>query len=76
MSRLFTDPDLLTWEAYPSAGDWGLPERPKIVFHCVSDPHRRARFVTHEGDNASAEGKVHSMDEARLLELLASSEEL
>ena len=76
MSRVFTDPDLLTWEAYASAGAFGLPEQPKIVFHCISDPHRPARFVTHDGDNATAEQEVHSAQEDRLREMLAASAEL
>lgn len=76
MSRVFTDADLMTWEAFASGGKWGLPDRPKIVFQCVSDPHRPARFVTHEGDNASAENAVYQVSEGDLLELFATSEAL
>lgn len=55
MSRIFTDDDLLTWEAYASGGAFGLPQQPKIVFNCLSKPGSRARFVEHSGDAADAE---------------------
>lgn len=76
MSRVFTDADLLTWEAYASGGKYGLPERPKIVFNCLSQPGSRARFVVSEGDEADAEEAVHRMPEDRLRELLAASRAL
>lgn len=70
MSRIFTDDDLLTWEAYASGGDFGLPTRPKIVFNCVSKPGSRARFVEHSGDEADAEEAVHQATPAELRALL------
>lgn len=76
MSRVFVDDNLLTWEAYASGGKYGLPERPKIVFHCLSDPHMRARFVVHQGDEADAEEMVHDLDEEQLKEMLQGAEEL
>jgi hypothetical protein len=76
MSRVFTDSGLLTWEAFASGGKFGLPEQPKIVFHCLSDPDRRARYVQHEGDNADAERAVRSLPEAELEGLLGASLEL
>lgn len=76
MSRVFVDDDLLTWEAYASGGRFGLPERPKIVFHCLSDPAIRARFVIHPGDEANAEETVHELPEERLKAMLKESEEL
>lgn len=76
MSRVFTDENLLTWEVYASGGKWGLPDRPKIVFQCLSDPDRRARFVHHEGDEADAEEAVHEAREDRLREMLRTSSEL
>lgn len=76
MSRIFTDENLLTWETYPSGGRWGLPDQPKIVFHCLSDPHRAARFVTHQGQSDDAELAVMEASEQRLLEMLQTSEEL
>ena len=76
MSRVFVDDDLLTWEAYASGGKFGFPERPKIIFHCLSDPQLRARFVVHEGDEAAAEEEVHQVPEERLKEMLKGAAEL
>ena len=76
MSRVFVDDDLLTWEAYSSGGDFGLARDPKIVFHCLSDPQRRPRFVVHEGDEADAEEAVHRAEEEELKEMLRASRDL
>ncbi|HEV2735242.1 MAG TPA: hypothetical protein VGV85_10425 [Longimicrobiaceae bacterium] len=76
MSRVFVDDDLLPWEAYASRGRFGLPEHPKIVFHCLSDPAVRARFVIHSGDEADAEEVVHEVPEERLKAMLKDSQEL
>jgi hypothetical protein len=76
MSRVFTDEDLQNWEAFASGGDMGLPETPKIVFLCLSDRNRRARFVELEGDNVKAERVVHTADTDRLRSLLAEAETL
>lgn len=76
MSRTFLDEDLLSWEAYASGGEFGLPDHPKIVFHCLSDPDRRARYVIHDGDNADAEEVVYDAPDTRLLEMLRESRPL
>lgn len=76
MSRVFIDDNLLSWEAYASGGKFGLPEQPKIVFHCLSEPFRRARYVRHDGDNAEAEARVHGLEEIHLREMLRESQEL
>jgi hypothetical protein len=76
MSRVFTDPDLVTWEAYASSGQWGLPDQPRIVFNCLSDPDRRARFVTHDGHSGSAQESVSNASEDQLRTLLRQSETL
>jgi hypothetical protein len=76
MSRVFVDDDLLNWEAYASGGKFGLPAQPKIVFHCLSHPDRRARYVIYNGDNADAEDMVHGASPDRLRELLRRSREL
>lgn len=76
MSRIFTDRSMLTWEAYPSGGPFGLPDNPKIVFHCISDPELRARYVEHEGDDADAGRTVRELNDGQLQELLAASTEL
>jgi hypothetical protein len=77
MSRTFTDGDLLVWEVYASGGPYGLPDRPKIVFNCLSAPDSRARFVVFGGsDSAGAEALVVDSDDERLRTLLAEAREL
>ena len=76
MSRLFTDADLRTWETYLSAGKFGLPDRPKIIFNCLSEQDRRARYVYFEGGQAHGDQAVAEMAEDRLKEMLARSQEL
>ena len=76
MSRTFTDHSLLTWEAYASGGPFGLPQAAKIMFQCLSDPDRRARYVQQDIDNATAERAVHELSEKALRDMLASSVEL
>ena len=76
MSQTFTDEDLLTWEAFPSGGRFGLSIRPKVIFHCLSDRSRRPRFVQIQGDEADAEELVHESQIERLRQLLAESKEL
>lgn len=77
MSRVITDDDLLTWEVYASGGKYGLPERPKIIFNCLSDPHRRGRSVLfEEGDNSAAAAAVQRLPDDRLREMLRAAEEL
>ncbi|WP_420130315.1 hypothetical protein [Longimicrobium sp.] len=76
MSQTFTDENLLTWEAFASGGRFGLSIRPKVIFHCLSDPSARARFVEVQGDEADAEEMIHGSPTARLRELLKESQEL
>jgi hypothetical protein len=76
MSRIFSDENLLSWEAYASGGAFGLPQNPKIVFHCLSDPDRVARFVNFDGDNASAQGAVQKWEEDELRKILEGAAEL
>lgn len=76
MSRVFVDDSLMSWEAYSSGGRFGLPQDPKIIFHCLSDPQVRARFVIHDGTEADAEETVHDVPEERLKEMLRESQEL
>jgi len=76
MSRTFTDADLQTWEAFASGGRFGLSIRPRVIFHCVSDPSRVPRVVEIQGDEADAEEMIHDTEEARLRQLLADSKEL
>jgi len=76
MSRVFTDPDLVTWEAYSSSGQWGLPEQPKIVFNCLSDPNRKPRFVIHDGHSGSAQESVGNASDDQLRRMLSKSDAL
>lgn len=76
MSRVFTDDDLLTWEAYASGGDFGMPTDPKIIFNCLSKPGSRARYVVHSGDQARAEEVVHEASPDELRTLLRQTREL
>jgi hypothetical protein len=76
MSQTFTDENLVTWEAFASGGRFGLAVRPRVVFHCVSDPARRPRFVQVAGDEANAEEAVYESPPERLRALLAESREL
>lgn len=76
MSRIVVDSGLLNWEVYASGGPFGFPEEPKIVFHCLSDPRRRPRYVRHEGDNASAQRAVQELPTDALRQLLEKSIEL
>jgi hypothetical protein len=76
MSQTFTDENLLTWEAFASGGRFGLSVRPKVIFHCLSDPSLRARFVEVQGDEADAEEMIHDSQVTRLRDLLKGSKEL
>jgi hypothetical protein len=76
MSQTFTDEDLLVWEVFPTAGQYGLATRPKVIFHCVSDRGLRPRYLLLEGNEASAEGMVLDADESRLRQMLRQAHEL
>jgi hypothetical protein len=76
MSRVFTDQNLLNWEAYASGGKFGLPDNPKVIFNCLSHPDQRARYVVQQGGEASIDEQVDEMPLERLLEMLAKSREL
>jgi hypothetical protein len=76
MSRVITDDGLLEWEAFASGGDFGFPERPYIVFNCLSDPDRRARSIEWPGDNADAEKALQELPDRELKALLGQAIEL
>lgn len=73
MSRTIVDDDLLVWEAYPSGGKYGRPDRPYLVFTCVSDPNRRPRLVALDGDEADAEAAVERASDEELRALFRRS---
>lgn len=76
MSRQLTDADLLIWEAYPSSGPFGFPEGSRILFNCLSDQGRRARYVQLDEDTADAERRVGESSEVELRALFERSSEL
>jgi hypothetical protein len=76
MSQTFTDDNLLTWEAFASGGRFGLSVRPRVIFHCLSDPSLTARVVQVQGDEADAEELIHDSQVERLRALLKDSREL
>ena len=73
MARTFVDPDLLLWEVFPSAGDYGFSSNPHLVFNCLSDRAARPRFVELDGHEASAETMLFEATDAKLLDLLERS---
>lgn len=76
MTRTIQDQDLLLWEAYATVGDFGYPDRSHMVFHCLTDPARRARMVEREGDKSDVEHELATLSDHDLLELLGKTEEL
>lgn len=76
MPRIITDADLQVWEVYPSSGPFGLPERPKVVFNCLTDSNRRPRWVVMNGDDAEVEKRLGEMNVKELLQLLGESTEI
>jgi hypothetical protein len=77
MRRTFTDDRFDEWEAFVSGGQPGGSQAARILFNCISTPGRRPRYVVHaSGDPAAAEQELYNMDDAGVIELFESSEEL
>lgn len=76
MSRVFVDDGLLTWEVFATGGRYGLPEEPKVVFHCLAGGDHPTRFVRRSGDEADAEAHVHTATEDQLREMFRHSRPL
>jgi hypothetical protein len=76
VSRTIQDPNLLLWEVYATAGRSGFPDHARMVFQCLSDPGRRARFLEREGDKSDVENEVATLPPDRLLEMLDTASEL
>jgi hypothetical protein len=74
MARTIQDHDLLLWEAYTAAGAFGFPDRSKLVFHCLTDPGRRARVLQRDADLSEVTAEVNTLSEAELLVLLGRAE--
>lgn len=73
MARTLQDENFLTWEAYPSAGDFGFSTKPYITFNCLTDRLQRPRQHRIEGDEADAEQIIGSASEVELLEMLKNA---
>lgn len=76
MARTIQDGELLLWEAYASAGDHGFPEHARMIFHCLTDPGRRARILQREGDKSDVEGELVRLTDPELVQLLGRTEPL
>ena len=76
MPRQLIDRDLLIWEAYPTSGRFGFPDGSRILFNCISDPDRRARFVQLESDGAEAARRLDGKSVEELRALFDHSTEL
>lgn len=76
MTRTIQDQDLLLWEAYATAGAFGFPDQSKIVFHCLSNPARRARILEREGDKSDVESELVTLSERDLVALFEETEEV
>ena len=76
MAKTFVDKDLLVWEAYSTGGPFGFPDKPFIVFNCVTNNWLRPRSIEWEGLEADAERKVQESSKADLLALFDGSKEI
>lgn len=76
MTRTIQDQDLLLWEAYASAGKSGGTDRARIIFHCLTDPSRRARSLPREAGKVDVENEIATLADAELVDLLREAVEL
>lgn len=76
MSRRFQDGNFLQWEAFASTGPFGYPERPHIVFNCLTDKTMRPRYVERPGEEPELERWVENASEQDLRELLDTARAL
>lgn len=76
MTRTFQDEGLLLWEVYAAAARSGEGHGARIMFHCLTDPERRARVVERDEDSTGIEKRIAEAQESELLEMLRASEPL
>lgn len=76
MSRRLLDDGLRTWEVYATAGAFGMPDHARVVFHCLTEPDRRALWTEREGDRQAVEAWLEGASDADLAEVMAAAEEL
>ncbi|MEN8375828.1 MAG: hypothetical protein ABFS34_10305 [Gemmatimonadota bacterium] len=76
MSRRLLDDELRTWEVFATAGAFGLPERSRVVFNCVSEAGMRPLWAEHGGDRADLEAWIASASDEEIAAAMALAEEL
>lgn len=76
VSRLLLDEEFRTWEVYATTGSFGLPERSRVVFHCLSEPQRRALWAERDGDRADVEAWLAGASAEELATAMAEAEEV
>ncbi|NIU76103.1 MAG: hypothetical protein GWN71_21810 [Gammaproteobacteria bacterium] len=64
------------WEIYAASGAPGSRDPAKIVFHCLTDMTRRARFLAREGDRSDVERDLVRLSDSELRALLEASQPL
>jgi hypothetical protein len=76
MTRTIQDRDLQLWEAYANSGEHGSADRAKIIFQCLTDPSRRARFLPRHAPRSDVEQEIATLPEDELVDLLDGAEDL
>ncbi|MFW5947027.1 MAG: hypothetical protein ACOCUW_00930 [Gemmatimonadota bacterium] len=76
MPRTIQDDDLLLWEVYAAAPRAAKGRGARIVFHCLSDPERRARVTENDADRTATEKWIAGASDAELRKLLDAAERL
>ena len=74
--RTFQDHDLLVWEVYSSGGSHGFPDRPHVIFHCLTQQNTRPRSIDIGKDEADAQRRIADMSDALLIDLLSDAREI
>jgi hypothetical protein len=74
--RTFQDRNFLVWEAYPSAGRHGSSAKPHVIFHCLTQPDIRPRFIEGDGSGTEAQRRIAEASPDELLLMLESAAEL
>lgn len=76
MSRTIQDHNFLVWEVYPSGGAHGFSDNPDVIFHCLTQHDLPPRSIAIGADGVEAQRRIHDMDDAALLVLLAKAREI
>ncbi len=70
------DDDLREWEVYATTGRYGFPDRARVMFRCMSDPHERTRALALQGDKSDAEAAVETASAEELTRMMEEAETL